>query len=289
VKRLLLAVVVAAIHVAPGRGQQPVFRSGVDMVRVDVSVMNGVRPVTGLTVDHFTVTDNGTPQKLESVSLDRVPLNLTLVLDVSGSMGGRRMAGLIDAATSLVSALRDDDKAALLEFWEPVRLKAPATTNRSALLAAIQRLEPAGATALNDAIFFGLQLRAEDADARQVALVFSDGRDTSSWLAGEQVIEVTRRSGVLVHVVELAENRRASRSRFLDELASAGGGRSWLANDADDLKDLFGNVLDELRSRYLLSYYASGVTREGWHDVKVTLKGARGDVTARPGYYVPPR
>jgi VWFA-related protein len=285
--RPLLAVVMAALYVAAGRGQQPVFRSGVDLVRVDVSVMNGVRPVPGLTVDHFTVTDNGVPQKLESVSLDRVPLNLTLVLDVSGSMAGRRMAGLIDAATSLVGALRDDDKAALLEFWEPVRLKAAATTNHAALVAAIQKLEPAGATALNDAIFFGLQLRADDgADARPVALVFSDGRDTSSWLSSAQVLEVTRRSGVLVHVVELLENRGRSRSLFLEELASAGGGRSWLANDAGDLKELFGKVLDELRSRYLLSYYASGVAREGWHDVKVTLKGARGDVTARPGYYV---
>lgn len=30
----------------------------------------------------------------------------------------------------------------------------------------------------------------------------------------------------------------------------------------------------------------AGVAREGWHDVKVTLKGARGDVIARPGYFV---
>ena len=34
-------------------------------------------------------------------------------------------------------------------------------------------------------------------------LVFSDGRDTSSWLTSDQVIEATRRSGMLVHVVEL--------------------------------------------------------------------------------------
>ena len=285
-KGLCLAIVVAALHVSTGFGQQPVFRSGVDLVRVDVSVMNGLKPVAGLTADHFTVTDNGVPQKLESVSLDRVPLNLTLVLDVSGSMGGRRMEGLIEAATSLVSALRADDKAALLEFWEPIRLKAASTGNRSALIAAIKRLEPAGATALNDAIFYGLQLRSEGTDARQVALVFSDGRDTSSWLNPEQVMEVTRRSGVLVHVVELAANRGAPRSRFLEDLASAGGGRSWLANDAGDLKELFGKVLDELRSRYLLNYVPTGVAREGWHEVTVTLKGARGDVTARPGYFV---
>ena len=30
-----------------------------------------------------------------------------------------------------------------------------------------------------------------------------------------------------------------------------------------------------------------GVAGEGWHDLKVTLKRARGDVTARPVYFVP--
>lgn len=43
-----------------------------------------------------------------------------------------------------------------------------------------------------------------------------------------------------------------------------------------------------LRSRYLLTYYPQAVAREGWHNVKVTLKGARGEVTARQGYFVPP-
>jgi VWFA-related protein len=271
--------------------QQPTFRSGVDLVRIDVSVMNGLTPVSGLTIDQFVVTDQGVPQKLDSVSLDRVPLNLMLVLDISGSMAGTRMTALIDAARALVARLRDDDAAALLQFWEPVRLVVPTTSDRAKLMAAIEKLGPAGATALNDAVFFGLQLGfTEGADSRPVALVFSDGRDTSSWLSDQQVLEATRRSGMLVHVVELTETRNSFgseyRSPFLGDLAAAGGGRRWRANDAGDLKDLFGKVLDELRSRYLLSYYPTGVTREGWHDVKVTLKNARGDVTARPGYFV---
>jgi hypothetical protein len=55
---------------------------------------------------------------------------------------------------------------------------------------------------------------------------------------------------------------------------------------ASDLKDLFGKALNELRARYLVTYSPNGVSREGWHDVKVTLKNARGDVMARPGYFV---
>lgn len=76
-------------------------------------------------------------------------------------------------------------------------------------------------------------------------------------------------------------------SELLRNLAKAGGGRHWAAQKPSDLNDLFGKALNELRARYLLTYTPTGVTRQGWHDVKVTLKNARGDVTARPGYYVP--
>ena len=272
------------------QAQQPTFRSGVDVVNIDVSVMNGDTAVGGLTIDKFAVTDNGVLQTLDSVSLDKVPLSLVLVLDTSGSLEGERLERLIDATSHLVKTLRADDAASLLKFSEPIRLEVPATVDRAPLVEAIGRLEAIGATTLNDAIFVGLQLRPMDAAAsRPVVLVFSDGHDTSSWLSDEQVLEGTRRSGAIVHVVELVPDMYSRQSPFLGRLAAAGGGRRWRAASPIDLRNLFGRVLDELRARYLLTYTPKGVTTEGWHDVKVALKGARGEVTARPGYYVSPR
>jgi VWFA-related protein len=285
-----LAVALAVASGANTQAQQPVFRSGIDVVSIDVSVMNGNSAVSGLTIDKFVVTDNGVPQTLDSISLDKVPLSLMLVLDTSGSLEGERLQRLIEATTDLVRALKPEDAAALLQFSEPIRLAVPMTANRAPLLEAISRLEAKGATTLNDAVFFGLQLRPMDAAAsRPVVLVFSDGHDTSSWLSDEHVLEATRRSGAIVHVVELVPDMYSRQSPFLGRLAASGGGRRWLAASPNDLRNLFGRVLDELRARYLLTYYPTGVAAEGWHDVKVTLKGARGDVTARPGYYVPPR
>ena len=65
--------------------------------------------------------------------------------------------------------------------------------------------------------------------------------------------------------------------------------RRWSAESSRDLRVLFGRVLNELRARYLLTYYPAGVSRDGWHDVKVTLRRARGEVTARPGCFIAPR
>jgi Ca-activated chloride channel family protein len=294
VRRLQIAALMVGASVAIiGADQQPVFRASVDLVRVDVSVMNGLNPVAGLKAEDFVVTDNGVPQALDSVSLDRVPLNLMLVLDTSGSLAGERLTHLIDALNGLVKSLRGEDAASLITFSEPIRLAMKTTRDRDPLVAALTGLKADGMTSVNDAVFLALQRRPADADeSRPVLLLFSDGRDTASWLRSDHVIEATKRSGMLVHVVELvADQWMGTRgveirpSSFLGTLADTGGGRRWFAKSARDLRELFGKALNELRARYLITYSPSGVSREGWHDVKVTLTTRRGEVTARPGYF----
>jgi len=211
---------------------------------------------------------------------------------------GEPLTHLIEAARGLVQTLEPRDQTALMTFSEPVRHAAERSRDRRPLFEALASLQAEGYTSLNDALFLTLQLRPrESTDARSVLLVFSDGEDTSSWLSSAQVLEATRRSGTVVHVVELIHERGTGilgdkapprPSRFLRELALAGGGRTWSATSSRDLRKLFAEVITEIRARYLLTYSPRGVPRDGWHDVKVTLKEARGTVIARPGYFVPP-
>lgn len=292
--RLVLAATAVCLAITTGLASgQPTFRAAVDGVRVDVSVMNGLTPVAGLTVDHFIVADNGVPQQLDSVALDTVPLDLTLLLDTSESMEGERMHDLIDASQTLIKSLRETDAAAVMTFSEPVRFDVLMTRDRSKLLNALAGLKAWGYTSLNDAVFLAMQRAPIDAsEARSVLLVFSDGQDSSSWLEAAPMLAAASRSRTLIHAVELIGSLSGSNyrtSETLGAVASAGGGRRWIAQSSRDLRELFGKVLNELRSRYLLTYTPKGVQRDGWHDVKVTLKGARGDVTARPGYFVAPR
>src|SRR6188474_2494811 len=49
--------------------QPPVFRSGVDVIRLDVSVLDkDRRPVRGLGPENFTVVENGKPQRIVAVT-----------------------------------------------------------------------------------------------------------------------------------------------------------------------------------------------------------------------------
>ena len=53
-----------------------------------------------------------------------------------------------------------------------------------------------------------------------------------------------------------------------------------------NLQEVFKEILEEVKTRYLLTYQPSGVAKEGWHEIEVKLKKRRGDIRARRGYYL---
>lgn len=274
----LAAVLAASLSTAALAGQPPAFKSEVEIVRLDVSVMRGGVPVPGLTAKDFVLTDNGAPQDVESVTLEDLPLSVTMVLDTSSSVSGDRLAHLIQAGTGLTAALRAGDRASLVTFSHAVDLRVPMTPELGRINAALAQLKGAGATSLRDAVHLAIELSPRDA-TRPLLLVFTDGHDTASWLTEESLLETARSAGVVIHVVRVASDA------FLDTLTGASGGRTWKATSDRQLRELFTRALEEMRARYLLTYTPAGVKRPGWHAIKVRLKNTRADITARPGYF----
>jgi hypothetical protein len=66
--------------------QQPTFRAEVDVVSVDVAVTDRSRPVGGLDSADFQLSDNGVAQRIELLSIEATPIDVSLVVDVSGSI-----------------------------------------------------------------------------------------------------------------------------------------------------------------------------------------------------------
>lgn len=289
--------------------QRPAFKSGVDVVRVDVSVMRGHVPVAGLEAENFALTDNGVAQDVDSVTLDKLPISVTLVLDRSGSVAGEELAHLIDAGQQLVRTLHAEDRAGLITFSQEVIVNVPLTSDLASVGRALGGLKGIGMTSLNDAIHVAMSLRPTDT-SRSVIIVFSDGADNLSWTTPAALVDEAKKTSVVVHAIELqAEGtvagcpacpaRPASPALLaqgfingtpvLQELTHQSGGRIWSAKSSRDLKALFTLALEEMRARYMLTYTPKSAPQEGWHTLKVSLKNARGDVTARPGYFVAPK
>jgi hypothetical protein len=57
-------------------------------VSVDVSVQREGRPVTDLKATDFEILDNGVLQEITEITYERLPIDVTLLLDVSASVTG---------------------------------------------------------------------------------------------------------------------------------------------------------------------------------------------------------
>jgi len=256
------------------------FSAKVEIVRVDVLVVEGGQPVRGLTARDFEILDDGVPQQVDLVSFEQIPLNVILLLDLSGSVAGERLEHLRGAGRAVLEQLKADDQAALLTFSHSLGLGADLTHDLSQVRTALDSVEASGETALLDGTYAGIMLAESDV-GRALLLVFSDGVDTSSWLTAASVLDTAKRSDVVVYGVSL---RGGGTPRFLRDLSAFTGGSLFEIESTQNLTALFVRILEEFRHRYLVSYSPRGVSKPGWHRLEVRVKGRRANVKARPGY-----
>ncbi len=273
---LVLIVLLTSSAVA---AQQLTFTQTVSAVRVDVLVTDRGQPVPGLGAGDFDVRDNGVPQKVDLVNFETVPLNVVLALDVSGSVNGKQFDELRAAGEGVVNALKPGDQVALLTFNEAVTLRTGLTTSAARVRAALAQQPGLGETALVNASYSAIVLGESDTH-RALAIVFSDGADTASFLRPDSVIDTAKRSDAVVYAVT-----PGGAAPFLQQLCEQTGGRVVGVGSTTRVAETFLSILNEFRHRYLVSYTPTGVAKPGWHRLDVRVRNHRGaDVRARPGY-----
>lgn len=272
--------------------ERPRFAVRTDLVRLDVLVTDGRRPIRGLGVEDFEIRDNGVPQKLDRVLGEDARIDAWLVLDESGSVRNE-LSALVGAVQAFTQKLDAGDRSGLITFRHAIALRSALTAERSRLAPQLGLVTAEGYTSLRDAVFAALALREDSLD-RSVMVVFSDGQDTMSWLTGEQVMRAAAQSDAVIYAVtgsrRGADNRNdglavswRSGPGFLKELAEETGGRL-LQTDSRRLTDVFTGIVAEMKARYLLTFYPAGVSAEGSHRLEVKVKGRRATVRARRGY-----
>ena len=99
------------------------------------------------------------------------------------------------------------------------------------------------------------------------------------------------RSNALVHVVGVRSDDRAPDApepehlRVLGQIAAATGGRLWQAESPQRLQKAFAAIVAAMNTRYLLRFEPGSGPPVGWHEIELRLRGAKGDVHARRGYF----
>jgi VWFA-related protein len=268
----------SAVIVASQQGAS--FSSKIEVVRVDVLATDNGRPIAGLGASDFEVLDNDVPQQVDFVSFGQIPLNVILALDMSDSVEGQRLESLRDAGQALLGGWKTDDRAGLVTFSQRVRLGAGLTADPSIVRRALDQATASGDTALIDGSYAAIMLGESDA-GRALVIVFSDGLDTASWLTAQATLDTAKRSDAVVYAVSVQSR---AKPEFLRDLTTATGGRLFEVEKTANLGPIFLSVLEEFRSRYLVSYTPRGVAPDGWHKLDVRIKNRKATIKARPGY-----
>lgn len=284
----------------PAKPPEQVFRAGIEVVSLNVTVTDAQgHYVTDLGQDDFSVFEDGAKQEITQFNRTNLPIALSLLIDSSASME-QRMENAQEAAIGFARKLRAQDLAQVVDFDSRVEIKLGFTNKVDQLESAIRATSAGGSTALHNAVYIALKelakVKAKNPDEirRQAIVVLSDGEDTSSLVTFEEVLELAKRSETAIYTIGLQPRETSALKGFreaefvLRQLAQETGGRAFFSQKIEELKDVYGQIADELSSQYSMGYASKNPRRDGAFR-RIVVQVNRPNVTARTkrGYYGP--
>ena len=296
---LAMAIAIAAAESIEVKAQGKVFKSGVDMVPLTVTVTDARgNYVTGLTGDDFAVFEDSERQPIAFFANEQLPLDVALVLDTSSSMA-QSMPLVRKSATGLIRSLRSGDRSAVTAVSTTIGVPQPLTSDLGRVAAAIDALRASGSTALYDGLYMALnqfaRQRREWSEARrQVLVLLSDGIDTASHVTADDVARVA--GGVNIYVIALTgpkpvsqhgRDMTAERAVYeLRALAHDSGGRMFRPTTTLELPAIYDAIARELASQYDLAYLPTRLGAGGFRRIAVrVLPPTQAAARTRNGYH----
>jgi Ca-activated chloride channel family protein len=285
---------------------QAVFRSGVDLVALNVVVTDGsARFVTGLQQQDFAVFEDGVQQDVSFFGASAIPLDLAILLDTSSSMNDK-MSEVQQAASGFAGTLRDGDRVMIVDIKDATKVLQSLTSDVEAAKAAIAATTAKGGTALFNGVYLTLkELMKQRGPAeeirRQAIVVLSDGEDTASLVSFDDVMAQAKESGIAIYTITLrspyqmqlaqtAGPRFHSDAEFsMKALAHETGARSYFPAAIAELAGVYTSIAQELASQYALGYMPANPRRDGaFRRLTVRINDRPGTSTrTRSGYYAP--
>jgi Ca-activated chloride channel homolog len=184
---------------------------------------------------------------------NRLPLNLAVVIDHSGSMAGAKIEKTKQAAMQLIDQLTPQDNLALVEFDDTVDVLFPSqhVLDREALKAQVQRIQPGGSTALYAGVETGgkelLKIESRTDRINRVILL-SDGLANVGPSSTSDLKALGRslsRQGISVSTIGVGDDYNED---LMAGLAEASDANYYYVKDAEKLPEIFAKELGGLQT-----------------------------------------
>ena len=184
-----------------------------------------------------------TPPPVDENLSQRPKLNLSMVLDRSGSMNGRKIVEARDAAKYCIDQLLATDRISAVIFDDQVDVLIPSqpVENKDLLKRAINSVQVNGSTALHEGwVRGGLQVSDHlEPTAINRVLLITDGQANVGETNVDRIVSQTRElaaKGVSTSTIGIGEDFNED---LLMPMAEAGQGNAWHVQEPQDMVKIF--------------------------------------------------
>jgi Ca-activated chloride channel family protein len=297
-------VVTALLASVTAAGWQPQFKSGVEVVYLDVTVQAPDGSIVrGLAKEDFLIYDEEAPQDVAIFSAEPAPISVGVLIDTSGSMTGERMASAIRAADALGHSLRPGDLWSISTFDSNRRTMITWRPYDPGIVNSLRGMPTSGTTELFMAVADMVPYMKETPHRKRAMLVMTDGIDNSIIAASRDgrgdpfeapgplersaKAEAALREGeVLLYAlgINVAGREGAVHMPSLQRLAEPTGGSAIIASTVREVEAAAQRVADELRQQYTLGFYPPNAGDKTYHHLRVVTRHPDYRVRTRAGY-----
>jgi len=309
--------------VSAQQDERPLFRVEVDLVVLNVAVTDRRgRYIRELKPADFRVLEDGIPQEVAAfsegagglvrvsetttrtsgtpetgevaraperalpVASDFAGANVFILFDTSNFMY-RSFVYAEDAIADFIRGLDAADSVAVYGYSRNLTRHAPLTNNRWDAIKGLRLAVAGDETALYNSLLLTLRDAAQ-VPGRKVVIVFSNGPDSASAVAPDDVRALAEDEGIPIYVISTKEVNKDPISRnVFRRLTSSTGGRAFFARSWQKQAEAFTEIREELGSSYTLTYYPQPNPNRGWRSITVELAGDALDryrIRTRAGY-----
>lgn len=258
----------------------------VHLVELPTTVLRDGKPVQGLSETAFKVLDEGQPVKISKFEYVKdLPLSIGMAVDTSGSMEDKMGAARDAGAAFFQNVLRKGDKAFLVAFDSQPHLVQKWSSDMSEIHSGLAKLRPEESTALYDAVVYSLY-NFQGVKGQKALVLVTDGRDTISKFSFDQALEYAQRAAVPIYAIGIGIGKMDIEARSkVNRLTSETGGTAYYVDAASELKKIYDDIQNELRSQYVLGFYPATDVKTGSKWREVTVQVAEGKAKTIRGYF----
>ena len=285
-----------SITVLPGSSD--IKASSIKTASVRVTDMQN-RAVPGLTAADFEAAESGEPREVLSARPTTAPVNLVLLIDVSGSIENY-VTFIRKAARAFVNTADPNDKISIILFNEDVKELTGFSIDRRKLSESLDTFDAGGATAYYDAIGYTITdvLRPFRGE-RTAIVVLSDGDDNRSFLPFESLMGSIEESGALIYPLYVPTSLIAAaatdpatavdplRSRYLSNdltskadgegkrLAEVSGGVYYPITQLSQIQTAYDDIVVQLRTSYDVTFRSEISSADGKPSPRLKIRSKR--------------